>query len=110
MSHIIDVIAEFLVCRGHTSIVNHPGLLIEHAGAFTVIANGHNETIDDVPGCCFSILFNQHPFAMLTATGEGSMGTGMVANPDSFRGALNEAIREARVAGRADTQATNGSS
>ena len=107
MSHIIDVIAEFLVCRGHTSIVNHPGLLVEHAGAFTVIANGHNETIDDVPGCCFSILFNQHPFAMLTATGEGSMGTGEAANPDSFRGALNEAIRKARVSGREATNEAN---
>ena len=97
MSHIIDVIAEFLACRGHTSIVNHPGLLVEHAGAFTVIANRHNETIDDVPGCCFSILFNQHPFAMLTATGEGSMGTGLAANPDSLRGALNEAVRKSRI-------------
>ena len=97
MSHIIDVIAEFLVCRGHTSIIDHPGLLVEYAGAFTVIANGHNEAINEVPGYCFSILFNRHPFALLSATGEGTMGTGLTANPDSFRGALNEEIRKARV-------------
>ena len=97
MSHIIDVIAEFLVCRGHTSIIHHPGLLVEHAGAFTVIANGPNEAIDEVPGYSFSILFNRHPFALLSATGEGTMGTGLTANPDSFRGALNEEIRKARV-------------
>ena len=97
MSHIIDVIAEFLVCRGHKSIVNHPGLLVEQAGAFTVIANGHEVPIDGVPPCCFSILFNQRQFALLTATGEGNIGTGLAANPDSFRGALNEAIRKARA-------------
>ena len=97
MSHIIDVIAEFLVCRGHTSIIDHTGLLVEHAGAFTIIANGHNEAIDEVPGYCFLILFNRHTFALLSAAGEGSMGAGLIANPDSFRGALNEEIRKARV-------------
>jgi hypothetical protein len=35
------------------------------------------------------------------------MGTGLAANPDSFRGALNEAIRKARVSGREATNEAN---
>ena len=76
MTHPIDLIAEFLVCKAHTSIIDHPGLLKEHSGAFAVITNGHKEAIDDVLGYCFSILFNRYPFAVLSATGQGSMGTG----------------------------------
>ena len=44
MIHLIDLVAEFLVCKEHTSIIDHPALLVEHAGAFTAIANGHKDT------------------------------------------------------------------
>ena len=88
--HICELLLEYVTFLGIKRINEIDGLWVHQIDETWLIkCNGHQETIENVPGYCWAIEYNGWPAGILSVMGDGIMAMGMGANEHTLAEAIN---------------------